>query len=215
MVQLCQLTSYSSSFQWSSLKETTEDGTEVCLYAFVGTSTVENNRLMHLKIFVPAATRLIDTTEHDIHEAPKPFALKRIQLESQVPQDAEVLRARCNPLKSSLVASKCSGAYCALNLYDFTEGGSSTPVVRLEGHTAEGYGLDWNKQKPSYLASGSSDGKICVWDVASSKETDSSLEPIVEYEFHGGCVEDVGWSKFNPNVLASSGQDRLVAMYLQ
>jgi WD40 repeat protein len=88
------------------------------------------------------------------------------------------------------------------------------PVVRLQGHTAEGFGLDWNKQKHNYIASGSMDGKICIWDVAGSKETDSSLNPSLEYTFHSGGVEDVNWNKVNPNILGSSGQDKLIAMYL-
>ena len=38
-------------------------------------------------------------------------------------------------------------------------------VIRLTGHEKEGYGLSWNDLKRGYVASGSDDCKVLVWDI--------------------------------------------------
>lgn len=47
---------------------------------------------------------------------------------------------------------------------NFQDGG-----MTLEGHTAEGMGLDWNPINTNFLASGSSDRRICVWDIEANQ----------------------------------------------
>lgn len=87
--------------------------------AVVGTSSLENNQLLMLRIMVPSADRFLEVAERDLYELPEPFTTKRIQVELSIPQCADVLRARCNPGKASLVASKCAGLSPELNIYDF------------------------------------------------------------------------------------------------
>lgn len=45
--------------------------------------------------------------------------------------------------------------------------GKCNPLLRLEGHDVEGYGLAWNPHaaKEGTLLSGSDDAHICVWDI--------------------------------------------------
>jgi len=49
------------------------------------------------------------------------------------------------------------------------------PELKLVGHTAEGYGLSWNKKKEGHLLSASYDKTICLWDVQASPDDQSHV----------------------------------------
>jgi histone-binding protein RBBP4 len=40
-----------------------------------------------------------------------------------------------------------------------------SPDLKLKGHKKEGYGLSWSPHKEGYLASGSDDKRVCLWDI--------------------------------------------------
>lgn len=139
------------------------------------------------------------------------LGLRKMEVGRVVAQNAEVMRVRVGGRESKRrVVCKTGGAEPEVNVYD---GRTMEEVVRLEGHTAEGYGVDWNTREQRLVVSGGMDRRICVWDVEAPRETGNALKPICEYHFHSTGVEDVNWNKINENVFASCGQDRLIAMY--
>lgn len=66
MVVIGKLNSYSSTFQWTHEQNLSSDGVWFIQYAIVGTSTVENNSLIRLKISTPVSQRHYSTEEYAI-----------------------------------------------------------------------------------------------------------------------------------------------------
>jgi WD40 repeat protein len=88
--------------------------------------------------------------------------------------DGDVHRARVSPANPFFIATKSPKA--DVLLFDYSKHPSNpenTRVcraqARLTGHTEGGYAISWNPHsmqgRGGYLASGSSDGTICVWDI--------------------------------------------------
>ena len=42
--------------------------------------------------------------------------------------------------------------------------GACTPLLKLTGHTKEGYGVCWNSMVAGRIVSGSDDATTCTWD---------------------------------------------------
>jgi histone-binding protein RBBP4 len=89
----------------------------------------------------------------------------RIELETKIHHDGEVNRARVSPYNPyNLIATKTiKGEVHIFNYFKHppkpTEP-NARPEQRLLGHTAEGYGLSWNRNNKGYIASGSNDQKV-------------------------------------------------------
>lgn len=59
-----------------------------------------------------------------------------------------------------------------------------SPNYILKGHQKEGYGLSWSPLQEGYIASGSDDQKVCVWDIQNV-----SAMPLREYTEQADIVE--------------------------
>ena len=68
ILHIAQLASYSNTFQWTSNREVSENGTEVVHRAIVGTSTLEDNQLLLLKIKLPLGQPMVNTVETSPYE---------------------------------------------------------------------------------------------------------------------------------------------------
>jgi histone-binding protein RBBP4 len=82
--------------------------------------------------------------------------------------------------------------------------GKSRPQHLCHGHTDEGYGLSWNPNIEGELLSGSSDGKICIWN---TRESSCDLQPLSVRSRHNGSVEDVDWHRRHYSIFGSVGDD--------
>lgn len=101
-------------------------------------------------------------------------------------------RARYMPQNPMLVATKTISG--DVFIFDITKHPSiprdsfCNPNYICKGHSKEGYGLSWSSLREGYLASGSDDKKVCVWDLQSCKSS-LSIAPIREYSEQGDIVE--------------------------
>lgn len=87
------------------------------------------------------------------------------------------------------------------------------PDLKLLGHKKEGYGLAWSPVNQGYLASGSDDNLICVWDVNKPNQLSNTLEPLSIYEGHTSVVEDVSWNCYDASVFASVSDDKRLNLW--
>lgn len=93
----------------------------------------------------------------------------RIEIEVKMVHDGEVNRARYNPFKYNVIATKTLSG--EVHIFDYSkhptkpENNVCRPELKLLGHTAEGYGLSWNTKKEGLIASAGYDNKICIWDI--------------------------------------------------
>lgn len=87
------------------------------------------------------------------------------------------------------------------------------PDMRLLGHTAEGYGLAWNKLKPGLLLSGSDDCRACIWDIQMTNSNQLTQEPLIYFQAHDSIVEDVAWSHFDEHLFLTVGDDKRMRIW--
>lgn len=135
----------------------------------------------------------------------------RVDIQQRINHPGEVLRAKTNPLSPNLVATKSNLE--EVQVFDWPSQPAEPPVkgvaqpdVRLRGHRAEGWGLDWSPLQNGLVLSGSNDGRMCYWDITASSR---DLEPLRTYgRPHGGrAVSDVACHPSNCSILASVGHD--------
>lgn len=141
---------------------------------------------------------------------------ERIKVIQKIYHPSEVNRARYMPQNPSIIATK--GTESQVYVFDITKHPSepdakrNQPDLYLLGHEKEGYGLDWNPCRGGYIASGSDDGLICVWDISAAKEGDK-VNPKSVLKFHTNIVEDVAWHRTQPDILGSVSDDRKIAIW--
>ncbi|KAI8375997.1 NURF complex component [Radiomyces spectabilis] len=137
----------------------------------------------------------------------------RLYATQQIYHEGEVNAARYQPSNSEILATKTRDG--DVLVFDRTKTASSTdttchPMLRLKGHTTEGYGLAWNPHpsKSNHLLSAGYDHIICHWDIGmSTPDKDNTLQPYQQYKGHDACVEDVSWSAGDDSVFASVADD--------
>jgi len=109
------------------------------------------------------------TGENWHKEAPAKGPRARVEMVQRINHQGEVNRARYMPQKPSIIATKGPAA----EVYVFDQStqpgkpptdGSCTPLLKLLGHTKEGYGVSWNPMAAGQLVSAADDATICTWD---------------------------------------------------
>ncbi|KFD56456.1 hypothetical protein M514_02560 [Trichuris suis] len=132
--------------------------------------------------------------------------------------DREIIRVRCMPQRSSIVAVKCRRPeVIVVNLgspssFQETEKVTvekldSVNHLKLRGHYNERFGLSWNEMLAGYLLSGGRDGILCVWDVNRAAERHVICSPIYDWMTYGVPIIDVCWSSMTPSVFAYVNYD--------
>ena len=137
----------------------------------------------------------------------------KIEIRMKIRHDGEVNRARYMPQNHFLVASR--GPSSPVYVWDLAkhpsfpaaEEGDNTilPQITCQGHSKEGYALAWSPLKEGWLASGSEDTTVCLWDTAGAK--DGICQATTILKGHTATVEDVDWHAKDANLLASVSDD--------
>lgn len=130
----------------------------------------------------------------------------------QITHPGEVNKARYQPQNPDIIATWASDNN--VYVWDRTKHTSvptpdPKPQATLEGHSAEGFALDWNPFVEGQLLSGGEDKTVCLW----SLEKDFSLEtrtvkPAKRYTHHSATVNDVQYHPiFGKNMFGSVSDD--------
>jgi WD40 repeat protein len=136
----------------------------------------------------------------------------KIEIRMKIRHDGEVNRARYMPQNHFLVASR--GPSSPVYVWDLakhpsfpTDDDDNTilPQITCQGHSKEGYALSWSPLKEGWLASGSEDTTVCLWDTATAK--DGLCQATTILKGHTATVEDVDWHAKDANLLASVSDD--------
>ncbi|KAL7669223.1 hypothetical protein ACOME3_009888 [Neoechinorhynchus agilis] len=137
--------------------------------------------------------------------------------ELRIKHRGEVNRARYMPQNPAIVATKPPSSdvfiFNVLNdhsIEDLSPHIDCNPDAILTGHTNEGYGLDWNSLKENYVASGSDDRTLCIWDIKDKPSAQKHIDPLYVRKLHTGVVEDVRWHRHYEDLCLSVGDDRYV-----
>ena len=168
------------------------------------TSDQDKNLLMFANIKLPSKTT--SSQEYSKIE-------NKISTETIIEHEGDVNRARINPFKENIIATKSSnGKVYIFNKFlhpsrphqeqDKRLGSQET----LIGHEAEGYGLSWSKFEENVLISGSNDRNICVWDINNPK-------PLLIFSEHTDIVEDVCSCVDNKNLIVSVSDDQTLRLF--
>lgn len=87
---------------------------------------------------------------------------------------------------------------------------SPRPLYTFNGHTTEGFALDWSPTTAGVLATGDCKKHIHVWKPIEGGQWAVDQRPLVG---HTSSVEDLQWSPNEPNVLASCSVDRSIRIW--
>ena len=142
----------------------------------------------------------------------------RIKIDVQINHQGEINKARYMPQDPKIIATKTVDDG-EVHIFDYSkhpntpENDEVRPDMRLLGHTAEGYGLAWNKLKPGLLLSGSDDCRVCIWDIQMTNSNQLTQEPWIYFQAHDSIVEDVAWSNFDEHVFITVGDDKRMRIW--
>ncbi|BCR89326.1 coronin [Aspergillus chevalieri] len=111
------------------------------------------------------------------------------------------------------------GAFAVIPLHERGKLPERIPLFR--GHTAVVLDTDWNPFNDELLASGSDDGKICLWRVPENFTIRPDIEPdqiqdVTPVGKLSGHPKKVGYTTFNPaaeNILATASGDFTVKIW--
>ena len=121
------------------------------------------------------------------------------------------------PQSHNFIASKTNNG--EVHVFDYflhgvrPESSEVKPDIVLEGHCKEGYALDWNPNRQGYLASGSDDNLICIWDINQSNSVSKTHLPLKKTYGHSGAIEDLSWNYFSPNEYVTVGDDKRIKLW--
>eukprot|EP01088_Endostelium_zonatum_P001121 TRINITY_DN11409_c0_g1_i1.p1 TRINITY_DN11409_c0_g1~~TRINITY_DN11409_c0_g1_i1.p1 ORF type:complete len:450 (-),score=114.22 TRINITY_DN11409_c0_g1_i1:53-1402(-) len=150
------------------------------------------------------------------------FGAERIETIKKINHDGEVNRARYMPQQPNLIATKSPNSEVLIFDLDkhpskppqnSSSSNSCSPLLRLTGHKKEGYGLSWSPTNSGFLLSGSDDHALCLWDINSNTESNSTLPAFSILNSHTGVVEDVAWHYHSNHIFGSVGDDRRLMIW--
>ncbi|KAI8866248.1 WD40 repeat-like protein [Ramicandelaber brevisporus] len=191
------------------------------------TSDGEPNYLQIVRVELPNDDTLADEDgaagDMDVDGRNKPTAAAarcKITITQKIPHEGEPNRARYMPQNPDLIATKAVNGQVLLfdrtkaPLMPKTADAPCKPELRLLGHTAEGYGLDWHPLKEGHLISAAGDKSICYWDIRGmSGKEQSTMEPLHVFKHHTKSVSDVAWHPMHTCMFASVGDDGQLCMW--
>lgn len=194
------------------------------------TSGAEPNYLMIADVSLPDDDANINVTSYNNQtqeyggQAGDSATAPRIDVNVRILHDGEVNRARYCPKNHRFIATKTPTIKTGglVYIFDYFKKSSEPsqdsvcePLLKLKGHTKEGYGLAWNHKVEGLIASGSDDKRVCVWQIQQFPASPSAnqVAPLVIYEDHESVVEDVAWHKNHDSILASVCDDKHLRLF--
>ena len=87
------------------------------------------------------------------------------------------------------------------------------------GHEREGYAMEWSKQRPGILLTGSDDATVRLWDITSlttgkAQPPGTQIKPLSSFVGgHTATVEDVDWHGKDEHMFGSVGDDRIINIW--
>jgi len=184
------------------------------------TSDGEQNHLMLATVRLPHIDQEIDARQYnDENDEVGGFAgAGKIQVKVKINHDGEVNRARHCPQNKFVIATKTVKS--EVHIFDTSKFPSVpvdnkvTPNIVCKGHSDEGYGIDWNRNKSGYLASGSNDHVVCVWDTNAKPTKGNEIDAIFKFDAHSNVVEDVKWHGVHGDVFGSVSDSGELFLYV-
>lgn len=151
-----------------------------------------------------------DTYDEDLSEGCiGDMKLKFIQ---SIPVKKEVNVVKYNPSAWHLLA--CRYDSNDVHIFDYTKhlakSTNSEPDMVLKGHSNGGFGLAWNLNKKSELATAGDDSTICLYDIMKNQK---ELWPHITLQRHESCINDLCFNHFDSSVIASVGDDQFLNIW--
>ncbi|QPG76124.1 hypothetical protein FOA43_003510 [Brettanomyces nanus] len=173
-----------------------------------------------------------------------------LHMVQQIPHQGDINKARLMPQNPDLLATISNNG--SVNVFDRTkkpngcdsrelsksrkvfddeeEESTCLSDIKLQFHTGDGWGLDWNKFKEGELVTGASDGSIALWDIrdgfkkpqrSSNAVTATShrkfktciLSPISTLFCHDYGVNTVQYVWFHDSLIGTAGEDHKFKMF--
>ncbi|KAF8442605.1 WD40-repeat-containing domain protein [Terfezia claveryi] len=136
----------------------------------------------------------------------------RLQVEQKIVHDGEVNKARYMPQNPDLIATMCADGNALI--FDRTKHPlvppqplKCNPQMILQGHTKEGYGLNWNPHRPGHLMTGGEDCTVRLWDTTAYTKVNVTLSPVRTYTHHTAIVNDVAYHPHHDKLFGSVSDD--------
>eukprot|EP00934_Nitzschia_sp_Nitz4_P001195 Nitzschia sp. Nitz4//scaffold51_size120721//78418//79910//NITZ4_003737-RA/size120721-snap-gene-0.40-mRNA-1//-1//CDS//3329553892//1195//frame0 len=142
----------------------------------------------------------------------------KLDIRMKIPHQGEVNRARSMPQNHFWVASR--GPTSEVFVFDLskhpsfpTEGSTPSPQFVCEGHTKEGFGLNWSPLREGNLVTASEDKTVRLWDINAKPQSGNKLGAISTFSAHTDVVEDVDWHAKDSNLFVSVGDDSKICWW--
>ncbi len=122
----------------------------------------------------------------------------------------EVNKARYQPQNPDILATLCVDGRVLVfdrTKHSLTPTGTVNAQFELIGHKQEGFGLAWNPHEAGYLASGSEDTTVCLWDLKTAKTGSKVVNPARRLTHHTQIVNDVQYHPISKSFLGSVSDD--------
>lgn len=159
------------TIEWLPSKTVGEKFSKQRLLAGTHTSDSEQNYLLVIDCNLPNEDTEVDVRKYDDEAGTTTGGFGgndqvKMEISQRICHDGEVNRARHMPQQPNLVATKnVNSTVCIFDLDKHPERPESNvmqPDLVLDGHTKEGYGLNWSPLCRGHLLSGSDDHKVHV-----------------------------------------------------
>jgi len=173
----------------------------------------EQNHLLFAEVKLPSV-KTVSPDDRGGHGR----ASGKFQIVQSIKHPGEVQRARHMPQNMNIIATRPPSN--DVLVWDRTKHPSVPlkdskvePDLRLQGHTASGYGVDWSPQTMGHLLTSDDDSLICQWDISKLSKQTFSIQPLCTYRGHNDVVEDVAWHPMKSTVFASVDDDACIMMW--